>query len=306
MAKQSRKSNQNRRRRRRARRGGAPTVLVLLCILVAVMAVITAMTIFFKVQTFTLTGQTRYSKEELVAASGIEQGDNLILFDKFGAIDRIFDACPYLDTVQMRRRYPDRIEIIVTECVPIAMLDDLPGTMPDPEDDEKTVPVGGTGWWLMDKDGKLLERVHSTSHPELTRITGLTMVKPEIGQKAKFLQQDVQKPLFLLLNTAKDDGILQDIGGVDFSQQYDIRFDYLGRFRVKLGSTEDLEKNSAACTILPRTNWAATSGAHWMSRTSPSPRRHDSYQRLNDVDIMEGTPWALRLNMAPILLWRSE
>ena len=68
------------------------------------------------------------------------------------------------------------------------------------------------------------------------------MVKPEIGQKAKFLQQDVQKPLFLLLNTAKDDGILQDIGGVDFSQQYDIRFDYLGRFRVKLGSTEDLEK----------------------------------------------------------------
>lgn len=242
MAKQSKKSSQSRRRRRRARRGGAPTVLVLLCVLVAVMAVITAMTIFFKVQTFTLTGQTRYSKEELVAASGIEQGDNLILFDKFGAIDRIFDACPYLDTVQMRRRYPDRIEIIVTECVPIAMLDDLPGTMPDPEDDEKTVPVGGTGWWLMDKDGKLLERVHSTSHPELTRITGLTMVKPEIGQKAKFLQQDVQKPLFLLLNTAKDDGILQDIGGVDFSQQYDIRFDYLGRFRVKLGSTEDLEK----------------------------------------------------------------
>ena len=242
MAKQSKKSSQSRRRRRRARRGGAPTVLVLLCVLVAVMAVITAMTIFFKVQTFTLTGQTRYSKEELVAASGIEQGDNLILFDKFGAIDRIFDACPYLDTVQMRRRYPDRIEIIVTECVPIAMLDDLPGTMPDPEDDEKTVPVGGTGWWLMDKDGKLLERVHSTSHPELTRITGLTMVKPEIGQKAKFLQQDVQKPLFLLLNTAKDDGILQDIGGVYFSQQYDIRFDYLGRFRVKLGSTEDLEK----------------------------------------------------------------
>lgn len=242
MAKQSRKSSQSRRRRRRARRGGTPTVLVLLCVLVAVVAIITAMTIFFKVQTFTLTGQTRYSKEELVAASGIKQGDNLILFDKFGAIDRIFDACPYLDTVQMRRRYPDRIEIIVTECVPIAMLDDLPGTMPDPEDAEKTVPVGGTGWWLMDKDGKLLERVHSSSHPELTRITGITMLEPKIGQKAKFLQEDVQKPLFLLLNTAKDDGILQDIGGVDFSQQYDIRFDYLERFQVKLGSTEHLEK----------------------------------------------------------------
>lgn len=246
MAKQRRKSSQSRRRRRRARRGGAPTVLVLLCVLVAVVAIITAMTIFFKVRDFTLTGQTRYSKEELVAASGIQTGDNLILFDKFGAIDRIFDACPYLDTVQMRRRYPDKIEIIVTECVPIAVIDDLPGIMPDPKDGEKTVPVGGTGWWLMDKDGKLLERAHASDYPELTRITGITMLEPKIGQKAKFLQEDVQKPLFLLLNTAKDDGILQDIGGVDLSQQYDIRFDYLGRFQVKLGSTEQLEKKLRA------------------------------------------------------------
>ncbi len=242
MAKQSRKTNQSRRRRRRARRGGAPTVLVLLCVLVALVAIITAMTIFFKVQTFTLTGSTRYSKEMLVEATGIRPGDNLILFDKFGAIDRIFGACPYLDTVQIRRRYPDRIEIIVTECKPMFLLDDLKGEKPDPKDENKTLPIGGTGWWLVDEKGKLLERVHSTDHPELVRVTGITLEEPKIGQMAKFFQKDGQKPLFLLLNTAKDDGILQDIGGVDFSQQYDIRFDYLDRFQVKLGSTEDLEK----------------------------------------------------------------
>ncbi len=242
MAKQSRKNEKSRRRRRRARRGGTPTVLVLLCVLVGLVAVITAMTIFFKVQTFTLTGQTRYTKEELVEASGIQRGDNLILFDKFGAIDRIFDACPYLDTVQMRRRYPDRIEIIVTECQPLFLLDDLATSKPDPKDDSKTIPLGGTGWWLLDEKGKLLERTSSQSYPELTRVTGMTLLEPKIGQMAKFFQQDGQKPLFLLLNTAKDDGILQDIGGVDFSQQYNIRFTYLDRFQVKLGSTEDLEK----------------------------------------------------------------
>ncbi len=242
MAKQRRKTNQSRRRRRRARRGGTPTVLVLLCVLVALVAIITAMTIFFKVQTFTLTGSTRYSKETVVEATGIQPGDNLILFDKFGAIDRIFDACPYLNTVQIRRRYPDRIEIIVTECKPMFLMDDLPAVKPDPKDEEKTIPLGGTGWWLLDQNGKLLERVHSTDYPHLTRVTGITLEEPKIGQKAKFFQSDAQKPLFLLLNTAKDDGILQDIGGVDFSQQYNIRFDYLGRFQVKLGSTEDLEK----------------------------------------------------------------
>ncbi len=242
MAKKSKQSGKSRRRRRRARRGGAPAVLVLACILVAVVAIITAMTVFFKVQRFTLTGDTRYTREELVEVSGLMPGDNLILFDKFSAIDRIFNAFPYLDTVQMRRRYPDGIEIIVTECEPLFMLEDVPGTMPDPDDPDKTLSIGGTGWWLVDAKGKLLERVSSASHPQLTRVTGVTMIKPKVGEKAKFLQEDAQKPLFLLLNTAKDDGILQDIGGVDFSQQYNIRFDYLERFRVNLGSVEDLEK----------------------------------------------------------------
>ena len=44
------------------------------------------------------------------------------------------------------------------------------------------------------------------------------------------------------MNTAADDGILQDIGEVDFSRQYDISFTYLNRFTVKIGSTENLEE----------------------------------------------------------------
>ena len=133
--------SKERRRRRRARRGGAPTVLVLLCLLVGVVAIITAMTIFFKVQTFTLTGDTRYSKEHIIQASGLEPGDNLVLFDKFSIIDRIFDACPYLDTVQMRRRYPDRVEIIVTECVAVAVIEDEKTEILDIKIPSLTIPV---------------------------------------------------------------------------------------------------------------------------------------------------------------------
>ena len=242
MAKQSRKSNQNRRRRRRARRGGAPTVLVLLCVLVAVMAVITAMTIFFKVQTFTLTGDTRYSEEHIVAATGLQPGDNLVLFDKFSIIDQIFDACPYLDTVQIRRRYPDRVEIIVTECVAVAVIEDEKTEIPDPEDESKTITVGGTGRWLIDRNGKLLEKTPSSKPTDLTRIYGVTLKDPQIGKYVEILQEDLEKPLFLLLNTAEDDGILQDIGGMDFSKQYDIRFNYLERFTVEIGSTENLDR----------------------------------------------------------------
>ena len=234
--------SKERRRRRRARRGGAPTVLILLCLLVGVVAIITAMTIFFKVQTFTLTGDTRYSEEHIIQASGLEPGDNLVLFDKFSIIDQIFDACPYLDTVQMRRHYPDEVEIIVTECVAVAVIEDEKTEIPDPKDETKMVTVGGTGRWLIDRNGKLLEKTPSSKPTDLTRIYGVTLKDPQIGKYVEILQEDTKKPLFLLLNTAEDDGILQDIGGMDFSRQYDIRFNYLGRFTVEIGSADNLDK----------------------------------------------------------------
>ena len=61
-----------------------------------------------------------------------------------------------------------------------------------------------------------------------------------MGTYVKFFEEDDQKPVFLLLNTAKDDGILQDIGEMDFTEHYKIEFTYQGRFRVVLGSTEEL------------------------------------------------------------------
>jgi len=233
--------SKQRRRRRRARRDGTPTVLVLLCLLLTVVAIILAATLFFKIETVTLTGDTRYSQDYVAEASGLEIGDNLVLFDKISVKNGIYEACPYLDTVQIRRRYPSGIEIIVTECQPVAVLYDEKAEIPDPEDETKTVTTGETGWWLMDRNGKLLENITSPQVPELTRIYGVTLVAPETGKSVEILQEDTQKPLFLLLNTAEDDGILQDIGGMDFAEPYAIRFNYLDRFVVKLGSTEDLD-----------------------------------------------------------------
>ena len=233
--------SKQRRRRRRARRDGTPTVLVLLCLILTVVAMILAATIFFKIETITLTGSTRYSQQHVAEASGLKTGDNLVLFDKISVKEGIYQACPYLDTVQIRRRYPSGIEIIVTECEPVAIIQDEKAEVPDPEDETKTITIGDTGCWLIDRNGKLLENIPYSQHSELTRIYGMTLVKPEIGKSAEILQEDTKKPLFLLLNTAEDDGILQDIGGMDFSEPYAIRFNYLGRFVVKLGSTEDLD-----------------------------------------------------------------
>lgn len=223
MAKQKGPSKKS-RRRRRARRGSAPVVLVLLCLLIGAVALVTAMTIFFKIDAITLSGTTRYTQEEVARASGLKPGDNLILFDKFAAINRIFAQCPYLDEIQMRRRLPDQVEIIVTECVPVAVLQ------------------SGGSRWLMDRRGKLLEQVSSAQGKNLPVVIGAMADNPETGKYVEFLQQDLKKPLLLLLNTVEDDDILKDIDEIDLSQSYDIQFRYLGRFTVRLGSVEELDK----------------------------------------------------------------
>ena len=122
--------SKQRRRRRRARRDGTPTVLVLLCLILTVVAMILAATIFFKIETITLTGSTRYSQQHVAEASGLKTGDNLVLFDKISVKEGIYQACPYLDTVQIRRRYPSGIEIIVTECEPVAIIQDEKAEVP--------------------------------------------------------------------------------------------------------------------------------------------------------------------------------
>ena len=234
--------SKQRRRRRRDRRGGAPTVLVLLCLLIGAAAVITAMTLFFKIETFTVTGDSRYSADYIIEASGLQQGDNLVLFEKNRAVADVFEACPWLDTLRIRRRYPNGIEFLITECDPAAVLVDKPLEIPDPEDDtgEGTLLIGTTGSWLMDINGKLLEKIADYAWPTLPHIEGVTLKDPAVGTYVKFFEEDDQKPVFLLLNTAKDDGILQDIGEMDFTEHYKIEFTYQGRFRVVLGSTEEL------------------------------------------------------------------
>ena len=234
--------SKQRRRRRRDRRGGAPTVLVLLCLVIGAAAVITAMTLFFKIETFTVTGDSRYSDDYIIQASGLKQGDNLVLFEKNHVVADVFEACPWLDTLRIRRRYPNGIEFLITECDPAAVLVDEPMEIPDPEDDtgEGTLLIGTTGSWLMDINGKLLEKIADYAWPTLPHIEGVTLKDPAVGSYVKFFEEDDQKPVFLLLNTAQDDGILQDIGEMDFTEHYKIEFTYQGRFRVVLGSTEDL------------------------------------------------------------------
>ena len=106
----------NRSTNRRRRRGRFSFLMKLLCILLIAGAVVAALTVFFKVQSITVSGNARYTSEEVVAASGIEIEDNLFLLNKYSAAQAIFEKLPYVEEATINRALPDTIVITVREC----------------------------------------------------------------------------------------------------------------------------------------------------------------------------------------------
>ena len=75
-------ARRNRRRRRRDR-GRFGVLYKLLSILLIFAAILVGCIIFFRVNTMVVTGNSRYTQEEIIAAAGVEPGDNLFTLNKY-------------------------------------------------------------------------------------------------------------------------------------------------------------------------------------------------------------------------------
>ena len=73
---------------------------------VSAVAVVAALTMFFKVSTVEVTGSSRYRDGEVAAASGVELGDNLVLLDKYRIAQRIYTELPYVTEARINLNFP--------------------------------------------------------------------------------------------------------------------------------------------------------------------------------------------------------
>lgn len=201
-----------RRRRNRGRFGGLYKLLSALIIL-AVLAV--GCIIFFRVNVITVEGQSRYTAQEVVEASGLQLGDNLLLLNRGGTAQAILKKLPYVDEVAIRRQLPDQVTIAVSECAPAGAIQ------------------GEGAWWLLDARGKVLERIAGTP-AGVAKIVGVTALAPSEGtylalEEGTSLQKE---GLVGLLTALEEAGKLSLVTQVDMSAVGEIAFTYDGRFTV--------------------------------------------------------------------------
>ena len=71
--------------------------------LIVLAALIFGMSVFFRVAGIEVSGNEFYSDEEIIEASGIEEGDNLFFINRITAITRIRARLPYVESAAIRQ-----------------------------------------------------------------------------------------------------------------------------------------------------------------------------------------------------------
>ena len=136
------KANREARAAGKARQVRSSALGKLLIMLAVVAAIVFGVAIFFKVNTIEIQGNTVYSADQIIEASQIQQGDNLLTVNKALAVGNIKAALPYVEDVSIARSLPDGIIIQVRESVvSFAVMTDTNAA------------------WLIGPGGKALERI---------------------------------------------------------------------------------------------------------------------------------------------------
>ena len=100
------------------------------------------------------------------------------------------------------------------------------------------------GVWVIDRSCKLLSRAENTgSTAGLIQVEGLRPIAPEVGETIAPGEAESPKVSYLaaILNQIDALNLRENITWINMSNVSNPSFDYLGRFTVKLGTSENVE-----------------------------------------------------------------
>ncbi|MBQ9695164.1 MAG: FtsQ-type POTRA domain-containing protein, partial [Oscillospiraceae bacterium] len=211
----------NSRRTRRRRRGR--TLYILMIVVLAVAAIVTlSLTVLFNIQTIRVTGYAdNYRAEDIVAATGIEVGDNMFRLDTEAARQRALDSLIYVESIEIDRQFPNTVEIQVQKCTPAYNV------------------VYEFGTLVVSEHGKILE---DTMYPPegLVKITGYTPKETTPGKQIAAEEERYDKVFDAFRELIYQGGLGAPIVAVDMSDFNDIMVNFDNRITFDMGNWSEI------------------------------------------------------------------
>ena len=219
-------------------------ILRLATVVAVVAALMLGISVFFKVdaEKVTVSGNSKYSAWDVLQASGISTGDNLLTFSRARAAAKIRAALPYVEDIRIGIKLPDSVIINVVEVeVPYA------------------ISAQDGSWWLISSSGKVIEKAKDGAQSGYTRILGVQIESPKSGDQASALENaQVQtdpegntvpvtvtqaqrlKTALNIVDYLELNGIIGEAAIVDVNDLADMQVMYGQQYQVKLGNETQL------------------------------------------------------------------
>ena len=204
---------QKKKKRRRMISRIGIAVLVLL-------AIVFAPTIFFQVSKINVTGDTRYTSEQLIKSTGVKQGDNMFFLDTEQIAADLKDEYPYLDTVKLRRKLPSTLQIEVNDRTAVLSIEQ------------------NGRYLILDMYGKVLEKTKSAAKGT-AKVTGVPMKGLHVGDTVDKDKYGKAASVMKLLELTDQYGMKKHIKTIDVEKAYDVRVTYDKRYTILLGALEE-------------------------------------------------------------------
>lgn len=201
-----------------------------------VIAVVFGMSIFFKVDKVEIAGAEKYTADQVYEASGIMKGTNLLTLNKGRVAGRLLAELPYIYEVRIGIRLPDTVIIEVQETA-VAY----------------SVQSADESWWLISHEGKVLEKIDAAASRNQTRILGVMLDAPVVGETAVAKEAEGEEVpvvynrerLAAALQIAKEmenNGVLGLLASIDVTDMQNITAWYGQRYEIRLGAGTELPR----------------------------------------------------------------
>ncbi len=181
-----------------------------------------SVTFLFNIKEIVVIGSSQYDNIEIIKASDISTGDNLIRLNTKTARSRILSEMLYMDDVVIRKKFPDKLEMELYPSKEMAYVEYK------------------SGYIIISEKWRVLEDVENTDGKNLLMITGFEPKSGEPKSTMESMDKDKEGILQQMLGYISSLEI-KDITSIDINDKYDIRLNYADRINIIIGNSKDIE-----------------------------------------------------------------
>lgn len=216
----------NKKKMSRRRKFKKHVLTMLLAVVVMSVGLVLVFSLFFKINTVTISGDKVYSDKMVIEKSGIEIGENLFKISEEKLTEKLSKDLPYIKSVTIERNLPDTMIINVTAAKEVAAI------------------TTAKGFVLLDETGKVLDKNASVLKENVAVINNVKLKEYNEGETVVLTNEKKTETLLKLFEAIKNTDI-KLLTEIDLKNINDIKIKYDDRITFAVGSLTNIETKLA-------------------------------------------------------------